>query len=211
MNNYLTKSKILQDNNILNILMYNNAMEPFNMLCEYYGIDDDEATVIRSDTTSIPYIIHILEGIVFLSSIKASSKVVRSFILHPLLQNDRDINLNIYRYDFSKIDYMDLILVMEYRKLANSYLPKDVTEFTEPYLSPIPEVNLMLKADKLQNEKDFRLNIDSHGTSLERRERIPSLYQYFRDWFKVLKITDEDRNNFQELILNKFGWETYGK
>ena len=80
--------------------------------------------------------------------------------------------------DFTGVPTAALLLAMEYRRVANSYLSTMPIEgfvgFTDD------RIRLMLLADKLQNEKDFRLYHEgTHPRTVELRE-------YFDNWIKVL-------------------------
>lgn len=60
------------------------------------------------------------------------------------------------------------------------YLPVD------NIIAPIPNVNVMLCADKIQNYKDFLLyHKNTHP-------RAKELDEYFNNWFKALKIENFD-------------------
>ena len=75
-----------------------------------------------------------------------------------------------------------IILTMEYRRVANNYLSKrTITSLDDIELSPMLEVNQMLWADKLQNQKDFRLY------HLGKHDRSDILEQYFINWINKLE------------------------
>ncbi|PZR03178.1 MAG: hypothetical protein DI536_36270 [Archangium gephyra] len=94
-------------------------------------------------------------------------------------------------------------LALEYRNIANNFLSDQIetgpnawgreeTYSKKPMrLSPLPAVNLMLVADKVQNRKDFkRYHEGTHGRSRE-------LAYYFDLWLTVLNISPE---RYEELI-----------
>jgi hypothetical protein len=71
---------------------------------------------------------------------------------------------------------------MEYRRVANAYLSKrEIKSLDDIELSPLHEVNQMLWADKLQNQKDFRLY------HMGKHERSDILEQYFINWINKLE------------------------
>ena len=77
-----------------------------------------------------------------------------------------------------------LALALEYRNIANAHLswhPAGVDAFS---LSPLPEVNDMLVADKVQNRKDFELY---HASTHPRRARLA---EYFAEWMAKLGGSD---------------------
>lgn len=159
----------------------------FDLLCQYYGVTDTSSGICAK-TTGIPYINHILEGIIYLWEKTAGDDVIKAFILHPIFQLDSDLNLNYHRFTFDKVSRRALILTMEYRKVANDYLPVDVGK-KEPSLSPIGQVNMMLLADKLQNYKDFLDNKELHI-----RDRgilkTASLDVYFNNWLDLFRTVE---------------------
>jgi hypothetical protein len=97
---------------------------------------------------------------------------------------------------------------MEYRRVANNYLSKrTITSLDDIELSPMLEVNQMLWADKLQNQKDFR------AYHLGKHNRSDILEQYFINWINKLEpvikrklkrgtkieLTPEDQNAIIEM------------
>jgi hypothetical protein len=86
--------------------------------------------------------------------------------------------------NFEGISTEAIILAMEYRRVANSFLshgkPDDFVGFS------CTEVKQMLIADKVQNYKDFLVHhSDTH-------ERAWELDNYFRQWFYLLSIDFSD-------------------
>lgn len=149
----------------------------------------------KAERSGVPYIHHIDEGIAVLDSIKASDDAVQAYCLHPLLQADEALENAMGRESpegelirlFCKQTenaWRILVLAMEYRKTANSYLSFDKMEDLER--SPIREVMDMLVADKVQNRKDFEMY---HLTTHPRREE---LRQYFANWMSILSITEQE-------------------
>lgn len=133
--------------------------------------------------SQLPLMNHIDEGIEILRFINARYITMQAFCIHPLIQSDQDFKRHVdsnelERYD---IDVGIVLLAAEYRHWANNYLSIHVCDPNkEPTLSPIPEVNDMLIADKIQNYKDFmEHHYEKHPDSLR-------LYTYFHQWFKAL-------------------------
>lgn len=158
-----------------------NKSDPcYAMIAKYYG--DNVA-----HRSQVPLIRHIDDGLVVLDTLKISNKAKQAYCLHPMLQSNADLTQN-----WSKIESVpgDVVaLVMEYRAVANSYLSDKVdmtNQFNNPIiLSPIPEVNDMLRANKIQNRKDFeRYHKDKH-------ERSDELFKYFFQWFNRLNIGED--------------------
>lgn len=139
---------------------------------EYYG----NTVTVRS---KVKLINHIDEGIGYLNEIGASQDAIDGYCLHPMLQADEDLITN-WNADFKGITYKAVILAMEYRRVANSYLStgkrSDFVDFTST------DIFHMLYADKKQNEKDFKLYHE--GT----HERSKELREYFNNWFELLDI-----------------------
>lgn len=139
---------------------------------------------------------HIDEGLIILSRLGATDSAQKAFCLHPLLQNDEDLKDN-FKYVAKNTDIETLALAMEYRNIANNWLSDKVflkdgnpTHDIEIKLSPLHEVNDMLRADKLQNYKDFLLyHKNNHKRSTE-------LDYYFNKWIaKLFETNDIDSLN----------------
>ena len=148
----------------------------YELISNYYGNT-------KTQRSKVPLINHIDEGIVILKSINADEDTIDAYCLHPILQSDEAFNKN-YTLDFSGISTSALLLAMEYRRVANSYLSKDNIENFVGFTNK--KIQQMLYADKVQNEKDFRIyHENSHPRSKELRE-------YFDNWInKLLKIKVE--------------------
>lgn len=160
---------------------YKNFQE-YKLIKSIYG----ERKARRSQ---VPLINHIDEGIEILKSIGATPLAVRAYCLHPIFQDDLELKKN--RQLAHDQDPYVLMLAMEYRQIANAYLSfREIDGLDDIKLSPLPEVNEMLVADKVQNFKDFmRYHHKTHP-------RSDKLYGYFNNWFKKLNI---DRQVFKLL------------
>lgn len=119
----------------------------YQIISNYYG----DTTTKRS---GVKLINHIDEGIEILLSIGADSDTIDAYCLHPILQSDEEFNKN-FTMDFTGVSTSAIILAVEYRRVANSYLStgkiEDFVGFTND------KIKQMLYADKVQNEKDFAL------------------------------------------------------
>ena len=130
----------------------------------------------RNNTTlrsGVKLINHIDEGLEIMIKAGASIDAMLAYCLHPLLQSDEDFNKNI-NMDFTGVSYKSIVLCVEYRRVANSYLSTghkdDFVGFTND------DIYFMLFADKMQNSKDFKLyHRDTHPRSKE-------LSEYFQNW-----------------------------
>lgn len=144
----------------------------YQMIKKYYG---DE----KARRSGVPLINHIDEGITILKEIGASDAAIRAYCLHPMLQSDQAFLAN-KELDFIGVRTEVLLLTMEYRRTANSYLSHmDESSFVGFVCD---DVEHMLVADKVQNFKDFMIyHRDTH-------ERSDELYKYFRNWFKILGV-----------------------
>jgi hypothetical protein len=141
--------------------------------------------------SGVPLINHIDEGLHILDILGSSDVVKDAYCLHPVLQSDESFVEN-KSFNFGDVDTESIILAMEYRRVANSYLSKDNIEDFVGF--SCDEVKQMLIADKLQNYKDF---LKYHSKTHERRVELDI---YFNNWFKLLNI---DWNEWK----NKIGYE----
>jgi len=149
--------------------------EAYRLIEAFYGTK-------KANRSQVPLINHINEGLTILRSLGAGQVVLDAYCLHPMLQADQDFVLN-KSLDFGDVKTESIILAMEYRRVANSYLSKDKLEDFVGF--SCGEVKLMLIADKVQNYKDFMAY--HYGT----HENSDRLYEYFHDWFKLLDIKYE--------------------
>lgn len=152
---------------------------------DYYGA----RTTKRKN---IPLIHHILEGIYILDQLAVRDQVKEAYAIHPIIQGDHTVKENLYFFDDYLISSSTLILAMEYRKSANSYLPKPdangAISSKEDIYVVLADVHYMLIADKVQNY-----------WSLIRNEPVPKgskryneLISYFNDWFDYLGVNPDD-------------------
>lgn len=138
---------------------------------------------------------HIDEGLAIMTHYNASEEAKKAFCIHPIIQNDADLKAN-WQWITNEVSPEVLGLAMEYRNIANAYLSnRTIESLHDIALSPLDEVNIMLKADKIQNYKDF---LKYH---LETHERSKELAHYFNNWLQKLHITSKDFTNF-DFILN---------
>lgn len=133
----------------------------------------------RARRSGVPYMNHIDEGLAILNIHGANKATKLAYCLHPIFQGDQDLRRNL-RF-VKRINPSPLVMtyVMEYRKVAQAAQPGG----SKPQPSPLEEVNLMLKADKLQNWKDFQMYYPTTDP------RTIELEEYFQSWFKALEIS----------------------
>lgn len=138
----------------------------------------------KAERSQVPLMNHIDEGLEILDATFAGTPNLaaakRAWCLHPLVQADDDLVRNLHT--LGKVDGEIVALAMEYRRVANAYLSTRVIASIEYdiELSPLEEVNRMLYADKVQNNKDFRLyHLETHPRSVE-------LERYFFNWISKL-------------------------
>lgn len=117
---------------------------------------------------------------------EASEAAMRAYCLHPLFQSDDDLRES-SRKPVDWIDPLVMLYTMEYRRAANAYLCRPHTdawtiEDLKLYVGYIiPEVRIMLIADKVQNQKDFLIH--HHGT----HPRSDQLDRYFQNWLLFVR------------------------
>ena len=149
----------------------------YSTISSYYN----DTTTARS---GVRLMNHIDEGIEILENLGATSESIAAYCLHPIFQNDVDLTNNIEM--IKQFDPYVIMLTMEYRRTANSYLCRpDTDDFTIDDVNQtvgmmLPEVRDMLIADKKQNSKDFMLY--HYGT----HKRTTQLHQYFKNWNNLL-------------------------
>jgi len=158
----------------------------FSLWQEYRAVEarQHDRSAKRS---GLPYMNHVDEGLAVLRDLGASERAQRAFCLHPLLQADEALAEAYPDLAALTADPRVLALALEYRNVANAYLSRrEVASDDEVALSPLPEVNDMLRADKVQNAKDFLLH---HRATHPRRE---ALVRYFHTWHRRLGVSGGD-------------------
>jgi hypothetical protein len=153
-----------------------------------------------AERSGVPLMRHIEEGVAILAELGADLGTMEAYCYHPLMQNDADLLANREaltvqgRLGLYPMRPWVVILVMEYRSQANAWLSDKVhllhrgdsrqtaVPTGRPTPGPLPEVRLMLIADKVQNYKDFLLH--HHG----RHARSAELAFYFQKWLEALGI-----------------------
>jgi hypothetical protein len=152
----------------------------YSLIRWFYG----DRVAVRS---GVPYMQHIDDGLAILVELGASQEARDAFCLHPIVQGDQDLASNLrHLCEDTDIPAYTVALAVEYRSVANEFLsPKESHPgYDDPAairLSPLPEVNAMLLADKRQNYKDFKLHHD--GT----HPRSDRLHRYFQAWLARLE------------------------
>jgi hypothetical protein len=136
-----------------------------------------------AERSNVPLIKHIHEGIKILEWRGANLTTINAFTIHPLFQNDADLKARYYTNWIVDFTPSVVLLAMEYRSVANEYLPK-VSKPAVIRLSPLHEVNEMLIADKVQNRKDFL----KYNSGIPNADRLK---EYFKDWLDALGVSEE--------------------
>ncbi|MBL8910351.1 MAG: hypothetical protein JNM17_06575 [Archangium sp.] len=167
---------------------------PFQSICHFAETPEYRAIARfygnqKAERSQIPYMNHIDEGLAILRAISASDAAKRAFCLHPIVQGDAELTANIATIDQHEGTLASSwVLATEYRRVANLSLShRDLQRASDIELSPLKDVNDMLRADKIQNQKDFEL---AHEKTHPRRE---ALKRYFELWLERLEITPETR------------------
>lgn len=161
----------------------------YKMIAQYYG--DKKAK--RSGCYLMN---HIDEGLFVLQQYGASEEAKKAFCIHPMIQMDQDLKEN---FDMVKdaVSAEILALAMEYRNIANQYLSmRTVSHLSEISLSPLLEVNDMLRADKVQNYKDF---LTYHHQTHPRSEILD---EYFQTWLAKLDISKDEFESLRKQMLS---------
>lgn len=140
--------------------------------------------------SKVPLINHIDEGLLILDYLGADSLVKDAFCLHPLFQDSEELVNTINDSDYNLIDVKSIILAMEYRHVANSFLSGKKKENMLPLINE--DVAVMLVADKVQNYKDF---LTYHKDTHKNSKRLDA---YFNEWFDVLNI------DYNEIVSKVF-------
>lgn len=149
--------------------------EEYKMIEQHYG---DR----RARRSGMLMMNHIDEGLTIMNRCGASRVAQQAYAIHPLIQDDGDLYDNIQNVA-ARAHPMAVAYALEYRNIANAYLSHKTVDVIA--LSPLPAVNAMLVADKVQNRKDFELyHKDTHA-------RSSVLDAYFKRWLERLGVSEE--------------------
>lgn len=166
-------------------------MDQIRQTSEYRAIAAHYATRVAK-RSQVPLIHHIDVGLAILAHLGASSATQRAYCLHPLVQDDAELAAWASRLHELSEDTTVIALAFEYRNIANSTRSsRALSSAAEIPLSPVPEVNTMLVADKVQNRADF---LAHHAAT---HPRSAALDRYFRLWLERLGI---DEARYAELV-----------
>ena len=136
------------------------------------------------------YMDHIDEGVAILKALGACSNTQDAFMVHPIAQ---DSNYFAQHYiELTTLKPIVVLYAMEYARVANNWLRRDPPPM-DP-LSPIPQVNLMLIADKVQNKKDF---IQYYKGIVK---DVVELSAYFDSWLRALGISESRYHQLVKVI-----------
>jgi hypothetical protein len=143
----------------------------------------------RARRSGVRLMNHIDEGLRILDALGASREAKQAFCLHPIVQADEDLARAAAEGGALRtpgLDPLAVALALEYRAVANAYLStRTVVALEEIRLSPLPDVQAMLVADKVQNRKDFELH---HRAT---HPRAAELAAYFERWLRRLGVSEE--------------------
>jgi hypothetical protein len=146
-----------------------------------YILTKEKLSPFFAKRSGLNYMKHVDDGLILLDRMNVADYVKEAFCIHPLLQSDKDLSENFFIVS-NTASQKAFGLALEYRNIANSYLSNKTVDVIS--LSPLSEVNFMLKADKIQNYMDF-LNFQD----CNKVENWNSLDVYFKRWLSRLTMT----------------------
>ena len=158
-------------------------LKGYQLIKEHYGTR-------HSNRGNRPHIAHIQEGAWLHFHENGWNPIVQeAWCIHPLFQGDDTLIKSLtHPENWQSVQAGALIQTMEYRNIANGYTSKmPLRDPSRILLSPIPEVNQLLMADKLQNRKDYEQYVRPN-LSKEEQTRLDT---YFAAWFARLNIGEE--------------------
>lgn len=162
----------------------------YQMIVGHYG----DQVAIRSQ---VPLINHIDEGVAILKAIGSDDYTIAAYMIHPLMQNDEDLQRFVNSEWPEKIHPRIMLYAMEYRKSANAYLCRPNTDHYTADDSPeitLAQVKHMLIADKVQNRKDFEAyHLGHHARSVQ-------LHAYFKNWLAALGVSEMQYQELTKLL-----------
>lgn len=158
----------------------------------------------RTTRSGVLLMNHIDEGIAILRGLKASDNTIAAYCLHPIVQNDEDVDVT------WSAAYP---LACEYRDKANSYLCRTETDHIVDAAGVRALVGVMsrecaqlLLADKIQNQKDFLIY---HAATHTRRRELKRYFELWLDYLLEFTMTEETvtiSKKEYESLLNDRKW-----
>lgn len=162
----------------MSVKPWDTRLPAYEIISEFYGDRQTERSKIK-------LMAHINEGLEILHILRVNYETKSAYCLHPLFQDDALLYQSYPKITNGAwwdrlVTRNSLVLVMEYRNVANLYRKEHYLPGTVPTLSPLREVNQMLIADKLQTFKDFmRYRYATHPDAHD-------IHDYFRSWAQAL-------------------------
>lgn len=135
----------------------------------------------RAKRSKVLLMNHINEGLLILDYLNADIHTKEAFCLHPLMQDTNILLETIEDSSYNNIDSKSIMLCMEYRHVANSFLSGKKKENVLPLINE--SIRQLLIADKVQNYKDF---IIYHKHTHKNSKRLE---EYFNEWLTLLNIS----------------------
>lgn len=171
-------SSYLDSKGVKYVMVDLTVFNEYKMIEDYYRDG-------KAERSGAYFMNHIDEGLSILNNIGASDIAKKAYCLHPIFQSDEELFRNYHKS--LNVSPLIMMTVMEYRSVANEYLStRKINSIDEIRLSPLKYVNDMLRADKIQNYKDFMLyHYNKHPRSEE-------LTEYFINWHNKLEINETD-------------------
>ncbi len=154
----------------------------------------------RARRSGLPYLHHVVEGALLLGqALGADHDTVVAFCLHPLFQDDASLAaLDFEAGPLAGLEPRIVVWCMEYRALANAYTSRHPLRApVEVPRGPLPQVEAMLVADKVQNTKDFLAHVDTA------EGRSGQLRAYFDSWLAGLGV---DAARYRQLAARLEAW-----
>lgn len=154
----------------------------------------------RSERTNVPYIKHILDGLLILDHLGASKIEMQAWCLHPIFQikelRDRAESINVTL----TAPIGSSVLAAAYADAANSFT--SMSAFTgaadRPPVIPSASLHKLLVADKIQNYCEFADSIDNFEP-----KDVVRLNRYFKLWLEHLGLsTGIARAMYSDIVLN---------
>lgn len=161
---------------------------------EYQLIKDVYGTNVAK-RSGVPLMNHIYHGLGVMTSNGASEVAMKAYCLHPVVQSNKAFESVISPKDGDEVviaerlkacDINAIMLALEYRKVANSYLCTPLTDsWSKEHAKKMigwmhEDTRQMLIADKVQNRQDFMIH------HWRKHDRSSELFKYFHNWLDIL-------------------------
>ena len=166
--------------------------QEYRLIKEHYGVS--------KSNFDVPLIQVVDDGLVLLAAMSAPAAVKGAWCLHPLLQSEEALEQSIrFPLRIRGASPMAILFAMDFRLRIGSYPLQNPVVYTDYRGRLIPEVKMMLIAQKVQGRSAFLRRKDDYLPPSERGE----MDLYYRNWLDYLGVSQQQYVELSTLIAGR--------